>query len=83
MVDTTGRRSQRNLFLAFKAAAIVFSKIKTDVQDILEVLNGPATGWPPPVTSEMVRFPTITRIDAESNAFTKPQPEKIQFSLES
>jgi len=83
MVDPTGEEFRWDLFLAFKAASIVFSKIRTDVDDFLQVLEGPPTGWPPVVTTETCRFPGVTEIDVEIDAFPNSQLKKIKFVLES
>jgi len=83
MVDPTGEEFRWDLFLAFKAASIVFSQIQTDVDNLLRVLKGPPVDWPPVVTTKTGYFPSITEIDIETATFPKPQPEKIKFFLES
>lgn len=77
-VDPTGGEFRWNLFLALKAASIIFTKIRTDVQDILQVLQGPPMDWPPPMTTVMSQLPSITEIDA----FPDPRSGKIKFVLE-
>jgi len=39
MVDPTGEGFRWDLLLAFKAAAIIFSKIRTDVDELVQVLK--------------------------------------------
>lgn len=78
MVDPAGERFRWDLFLAFKAAALVFSKIQFDIRKYLQVLDGPRASWPPTIT-ERSRFPNATEIAA----FPDPddQAEKIKFVL--
>ena len=83
MVDPTGEEFRWDLFLAFKAASIVFHKIQTDVRDFLRVLEGPPVGWPPVLTTEACRFPSVTKIDIETNISPDTQLTKIEFVLES
>lgn len=77
-VDPAGSEFRWNLFLALKAASIIFTKIRADVQDILQVLQGPPMDSPPPMTTVMSQFPSITEIDA----FPNPRSRKIKFVLE-
>jgi len=83
MVNPTGEEFRWDLFLAFKAAFIVFSKIRTDVDDFLKVLKGPSAGWPPVMATKKYRYPSVTEIDAEVGAFPNSRLKKIQFVLES
>ena len=83
MVDPTGEEFRWDLFLAFKAASIVFSKIQTEVHKILQVLNGPPVDWPPVMTTETRCFPSVAEIDIEAGAFPNSQSKKIRFVLES
>ena len=83
MVDPTGEEFRWDLFLAFKAASIVFRKIQTDVKDLLQVLKGPPVGWPPVLTTEACLFPSVTEIDIETNISPDTQLEKVKFVLES
>jgi thiamine kinase-like enzyme len=77
MVDPTGEGFRWDLFLAFKAASIVFCKIQADIRGFLQVPKD--LDWPPAMTAETCRFPSVTEIDAFSNS----QSEKIKFVLES
>jgi hypothetical protein len=78
MVDPTGEEFRWDLFLAFKAASIVFSKIKTDIKGFIRVLEGPCVDWPLPMTTKTCHFPSITEIDAFPNSRLK-----IKFILDS
>lgn len=79
LVDPTGEEHRWDLFLAFKAASIVLSKIQTDIQKFLQVLEGPSMDWPPVITTATCRFPSVTEIDA----FPNFQSKRIKFALES
>ena len=86
MVDPTGEGFRWDLFLAFKAAAIVFFNIRADVYKFVQVLKGLDVSWPPVITSAMDRFPSITEID-ESGTQPEPEPDpkkiQIQFVFDS
>lgn len=77
MVDPTGEGFRWDLFLAFKAATLVFSKIRSDIGEFLRVLKGPTASWPPTMTIEKCCFPSATEIDA----FPDRGQEKIKFVL--
>ena len=83
MVDTAGEEFRWDLFLAFKAASIVFSEIQTSIQNMVQVLKGPPTDWPPVITTETSHFPSITKIEVEADAFPDPQLETLEFVFES
>jgi len=82
-VDPAGEGFRWDLFLAFKAARIVFAEIRTHVQHILQVLSNPNADRPPFLTTETICFPSITETDIEAGAFPGTQSEKIKFALES
>jgi len=82
MVDPAGEGSRWDLFLAFKAARIVFAEIRTHIQDILGVLDGLGTDWPPSLALEEFLFPSITEIETYPPTDTDTQPETIKFILE-
>ena len=77
MIDPTGEGFRWDLFLAFKAASLVFSKIQLDIREFLRVLNSPTASCPPTMTTKTCRFPSATEIDASLN----PQSKKIKFVL--
>ncbi|KAF8318057.1 uncharacterized protein EI90DRAFT_3293412 [Cantharellus anzutake] len=79
MIDPTGEEFRWDLLLAFKAAALVSSKIKSDIKDFLRVLKSSPDSWPCPLTIKTSRHPSVTEIDI----FPKRGSEKIQFILES
>ncbi|KAF8322890.1 uncharacterized protein EI90DRAFT_3077246 [Cantharellus anzutake] len=79
LTDPTGEDFRWDLLLAFKAAALVFSKIKSDIKDFLQVLRGPLNLWPHSMTIEMSRYPSVTEI----NVFPEQGLEKIEFILKS
>jgi len=83
MADPTGEEFRWDLFLAFKAASIVFSRIQTEVRNVLQVLAGPAADLPPVMTTEACCFPSVTEIDIEVGAFPDSQSKKIRFVPES
>ena len=82
MVGPTGEEFRWDL-LAFKAASIVSSKIQTDVDNFLQVLEDLPAGWPPVMTTETYHFPRVTEIDAEIGTFPDSQLKKFKFALES
>ena len=81
MVDPAGEGFRWDLFLAFKAARIVFVNIRTHIQHILGVLNDPHADRPPFLTTKTIRFPSITEI--KTYPPTDTQPKTIKFILES
>jgi len=82
-VDPTGEGFRWDLFLAFKAASIVFHKIQTDVQNFIHVLEPPSKGWPPVLTTEDCRRPSVIEIDIEPNVSPCTQLKKVKFVLDS
>ena len=81
MVDSAGGGFRWDLFLAFKAARIVFASIRTYIKHITGVLDDPDADRPPLLTTKTIRFPSITEI--KTYPPTKTQPETIKFILES
>jgi len=81
MVDPAGEGFRWDLFLAFKAARIVFASIRTHIQHITGVLDDPNADRPPFLTTKTIRFPSITEIRTYSP--TDTQPKTIKFILES
>ena len=65
-------RSRRSLFLAFKAASIVLSKIKADVQRLVQET-------PPKIPLELRKLPSVTGIKAYPAASPS---SRIDFTLE-
>ena len=72
LTDQEGEQPRRDLFRAFKAASIVFTRIKADVVDAVQFFQGPGENLASVVTDENCRFPGITEVDVY------PQPEKCQ-----
>ena len=83
MVDPVGDGFRWDLFLAFKAARIVFANIRTHIQHILGVLDDPDADRPPLLTNKTIRFPSITEIKTYPPTDTDTQPKTIKFILES
>ena len=82
MVDSAGGGFRWDLFLAFKAARIVFASIRTHIQHIVRVLSDPNADRPPILTTKTARFPSITEIKAYPPTDTDTQPKTIKFVLE-
>ena len=68
MTDPVGEGFRRDLLQAFKAAALVYSRIKLDIEKYLDVLKGSAASWPPLMTEVTCRFPSVTEVDAFPNS---------------
>jgi len=81
-VDPTGEEFRWDLFLAFKAASIVFSKIRTDIDELLKVLKVPSADCPPVLAVPIYPYPSVTEIDVEVGAIPNLQLKKIRFVLE-
>lgn len=76
MTDPVGEGFRRDLLQAFKAAALVSSRIKLDIEKYLDVLKGSPASWPPLMTEVTCRFPSVTEVDAFPNS-----QEKLEFVL--
>ena len=79
LTDQEGEQPRRDLFRAFKAASIVFSRIEADVKDAVRLFQDPGNNLPPVVTDENCRLPGITEV----NVYPPKQPEKCQFVIKS